>query len=197
MDFNTIDKIIDAFRKRPKRTILILCLMALIGLSAMFLSGYLSELGKKAPSDSGAEKKVSPGIQRGEIKTGDQGQVFVVSQVTISDVPQEVLLRLLKNLEEKDVAIEERDAKLQELAEKYKELEERLAKRSIEDDLVAQAKQKLDGGDFEGAEHLLLRSLGKNLQAIVEKKKDAASDAFDLGSLRELQLDYAGAKNFF
>ena len=167
------------------------------GIAGLTTALEASELGKKAPSDSGAEKKVSPGIQIGEIKTDDQGQVFVGSQVTISDVPQEVLQRLLKNLEEKDVAIEERGAKLQELAEKYKEIEERLAKRSIEDDLVAQAKQKLDGGDLEGAEHLLLRSLEKNLQATVEKKKDSASDAFDLGSVRELQLDYDGAKNIF
>ena len=76
MDFNTIDKIIDAFRKRPKRTILILCIMALIALSAVFLKSYFGELGKKVLSDSGAKEKAEPGIQIGEIETGDQSQVL-------------------------------------------------------------------------------------------------------------------------
>jgi len=139
---------------------------------------------------NGAKENAAPTIQIGEIKTGYQSQVFVGSQVTIVDLPQEVLQRLLKNLEEKDVAIDERDAKLIELAQKYKELEERLAKRSTKDDLVAQAKEKLDAGDLEGAEKLLLQSYEKNLQAMAENKKAAASDAFELGSLKELQLDY-------
>jgi len=93
--------------------------------------------------------------------------------------------------------LQDRVAKLQELARKYEELEKRLAKRSVENDIVAQAKEKLDKGDLEGAEELLLKSLEKNLKIIAEKKKAAASDAFELGSLKELQLDYHSAKKYY
>ena len=74
MDFNTIDKIIDSFRKRPKRTILILSFVALIALIGVFFSGYLSELGKMFASDNGTKGKADPVIQIGEIKTGYQSR---------------------------------------------------------------------------------------------------------------------------
>jgi len=209
MDFNTIDKILDSFQKHPKRTILILCLIVLIALSAVFLKSYIGQLGKNAASDSGEGKKASTGIQIGEIKTGDRSQVIVGNKVIISGVSPKVIEelsktlnlkvieRLLKTLDEKDVALQDRVAKLQELARKYEELEKRLAKRSVENDIVAQAKEKLDKGDLEGAEELLLKSLEKNLKIIAEKKKAAASDAFELGSLKELQLDYHSAKKYY
>jgi tetratricopeptide (TPR) repeat protein len=171
--------------------------MVLIALSAVFFGGYLSELGKKLAPDNGAKGKAEPGIQIDQIKTGDQSKVFVGSQVTILGVPQEVVQRLLKNLEEKDVAIEELDASLQKLAQLYKDLRESLIKRSAEDDLVAQAKKKLDEGSLEGAKKLLLQSYKKNLQSIAENKKAAAADAFGLGLIKKLQLDYTEAKNFF
>jgi tetratricopeptide (TPR) repeat protein len=117
--------------------------------------------------------------------------------IPTENVPPNLIKYFLKTLEEKDVAIEERDAKIKELAEKYKELDERLAERSAEDALTAQAKERLEQGDLEGAEKLLRQSLEKNLLALAEKKKNAAADAFELGSLRELQLDYKGARNYY
>ena len=209
MDFNTINKIIDSFQKRPRRTILIISLVAVFAIIGVVFGGYLSELGKKFATDNGTISKAEPSIQIGEVKTGDQSQVYVGSKVIISGVSPKVVTelsktlnlkvieRLLKTLDEKDVAIEERDAKLQELSQKYKELEERLARRSVEDKLADQAKQKLEEGNLEGAEQILLISLDKNLQAKAEKMKAAAADAFELGLVKELQLDYAGAKKFY
>ncbi len=212
MDFNTLKKILESFQKHPKRTILILCIMVLVTISTMFFSGFFSELGKKTASDRGAKSQEAPRTQIGQIKTGDQSPVIVgdkatitygVSQAVVDDLRKTlnfkdgVIERLLKTLDEKDVAIQDRDTKLQELAKKYKELEERLAKRSAEDDLVAQAKKKLDVGDFEGAEKLLLQSLEKNIQNLAEKKMAAAASAFELGSLKELQLEYYSAKKYY
>jgi tetratricopeptide (TPR) repeat protein len=213
MDFNKLDEIFDSFNKRPKRTILIICIMALLASFTVYLNSYFGELGKKAASDSGAEKKQTTGISIGEIKTGDQGSVIVGDQVTITyngvsqavvndlqrslNLKDKELARLLKTMDEKDVALEDRETKLQELAKKYKELEGRLAQRSAEDEFVAQAKQKLQEGDLEGAEKFLLQSLDNNLKAIFENKKAAAADAFELGSVKELQLDYTGAEKFY
>lgn len=198
MDFNALNKIYDSIQKHPKRTMIILCIMALIFFSGVFLKTYIGELGKRAASDSKAEKKVVSEIQIGEIKTGYQSPIIVGDKATITyGVSQTVLERLLKILDEKNVAMEERNFKFQELAQKYNELKEHLAKRSAKNELVAQAKQKLEKGDLESVEKLLLQSLEKNLQAISEKKKDAATDAFELGSVRELQLDYSGAKKYY
>ncbi len=157
----------------------------------------------------------TPSYAQKQIKqstTGDQSPAVVgrevtitygVSQEVVDDLRQnfsiqaEVIKFFLKTIEDKNVAIQDRDAKLQELAQKYKKLEERLASRSAEDEFAAQAKEKLDKGDLEGAEELLLKSLEKNLKIIAEKKKAAASDAFELGSLKELQLDYHSAKKYY
>ena len=77
---------------------------------------------------------VCPSYAQKKIKqstSGDQSPAVVGRDVTIIyGVPQEVVQRLLKNLDEKDVAIEEREAKLKELAQKYKELEKRLDRRN-------------------------------------------------------------------
>ncbi len=104
---------------------------------------------------------------------------------------------LLKNLDEKNVAIEQRDATIRQIIEKQKELETRLEKRSPEDTLTAQAKEKLKSWDLEGAETLLKESLSKNLEALTEKRKAAASDAYELGSLKELQLEYREARDYY
>ena len=109
---------------------------------------------------------------------------------------QKTLDRLLKTLDEKDIDIKDRDAKLQELIEKYKALEYRLALRSTEDTLAAQAKEKLDAWDLEGAEKFLQQSLERKKQNIDKMKKAAASDSYELGLIKELKLDYQGARNY-
>ena len=110
---------------------------------------------------------------------------------------QKTIDRLLKNLDEKDIDIKERDAEIQKWIENYKELESRLALRSTEDTLAFQAKEKLDARDLEGAEKLLQQSLERKKQNIDEMKKAAASDSYELGLIKELQLDYHGARNYF
>jgi tetratricopeptide (TPR) repeat protein len=105
--------------------------------------------------------------------------------------------RLLKTLDEKDVKIEEREALIQDWIRKYKELEQRLAQRPSEDKLSAQARQKLVNGDIEGAEKLLHESLEKNLQDIKGKTKAAAADAYEIGSIKELKLDYRTASEYY
>ena len=213
MNLKDLDNIFDSLRKDPGKTILRIFILVLVAFVVFYFEGYYGETGKKDASDNGREKKPATGIQIDEIKTGDKSPVVLGGKATINyydvspavvddsrkrfNLDDRVLERLLKTLDEKDVAIKDRDAKFQEIAQKYKGLEERLAKRSAEDELAAQAKQKLEDGNLEDAEKILLQSLQKNLQANAEKRKTAASDAFDLGSVKELQLDYAGAKKFY
>ena len=107
---------------------------------------------------------------------------------------EKVIERLLKTIEEKDIALNDKDAKLEELSAKYKEIEASLAKRSAEDTFATEAKQRLQAGDLEGsAKALLQQSLKKNLEDSEDKRKADAVDAYELGSLRDLQLDYPGA----
>ncbi len=108
-----------------------------------------------------------------------------------------VIERLLKTLEEKDVTIEAKEKTIQEWINKYQGLEARLAIRSAEDTLSAQAKKRLDDGDLDGAERILEESLNANLNALEEKRKAAAADAYELGSVKELKLDYRGARGYY
>jgi len=88
-------------------------------------------------------------------------------------------------------------ALLDELSKRSEELEAGLAERPAHDTLAAQALQKIQAGDLGGAETLLQQSLKNNLQGAQEKSEAAAVDAYQLGSLRELQLDYGGAKAYY
>jgi tetratricopeptide (TPR) repeat protein len=110
---------------------------------------------------------------------------------------QKVINRLLKELDEKDIAIEDSQAEIDQWIKKYKELEQRLEQREGQNELVAQAKAKLDDGDLEGAESLLIQSLERHLKQIEKEKKSAASDAFDLAGVKSLQLDYQRALRYY
>jgi len=205
MDFKTITVLIDSFKKHPIGTILAIFIMIIVAISAMFFSGFFTELGKKTAFDSGKQEKTHHSIQTGDIKTGDQAQIFLGSNVSISGVPHEVVDDLrntinlkdsviqtfIKMLEEKDVPLEDQSAKLQVSAENYK---------GLKDYFLFQVWVKLKKGDIEGAEKLLLESYKKNLQAIVEKKKagkkKAAADAFGLGFIKLFKLEYYSAKQY-
>jgi len=108
-----------------------------------------------------------------------------------------VMNRLLRTLDEKEVALEDRESQLRILAEEYTEIEARLANRDETDTFAKKAKERLDEGDLEGAEKLLHQSLEQNLQAFKARKKAAAADAFELAKLSELKLDYQGALLYY
>lgn len=110
----------------------------------------------------------------------------------------EVVDCLLKILDEKDIAIEDRDETIERWITNYRELETKFAQRSTEETLIAEAKDKLTFGDLNGAENLLKKSFEKNIKIVSEKGKMAAAlDAFELGIIKELQIDYYGAIKFF
>lgn len=114
------------------------------------------------------------------------------------DENKEVVDCLLKILDEKDIAIEDRDKTIERWITNYRELETKLAQRSSEETLIAEAKDKLTLGDLNGAEKLLTKSFEKNLKVVSEKGKVAvALDAFELGVIKELQIDYYAAIKFF
>ena len=59
-------------------------------------------------------------------------------------------------------------------------------------------KDKLTLGDLNKAEKLLKKLFEKNIKLVSEKGKVAAAlDAFELGVIKELQIDYYGAIKFF
>lgn len=136
-------------------------------------------------------------IQAQQSTTRDQSpSITAKGDVTVNyGVSKKVVDRILNVLDENDIAIEKREAKLLELAQKYKEVEERLARRSAEDTLAAKARKRLEDGDLDDAERLLKLSL--NLKVVDEKRREAAADAFELGNLKEVQLEYRAAEGFY
>lgn len=124
----------------------------------------------------------SSGNQSPNIKN-ENGKVIVNYGVS-----EETLLRIMN---EKNIAIEERN----EWKQKYRELEEGISKRN--DDYAKQIENKLSIGDLSGAEELLLKSLEQNLKTLNNVQENAAADAFELGKLKELQLDYYKAKDYY
>ncbi|MBM2834612.1 MAG: hypothetical protein HW406_1773, partial [Candidatus Brocadiaceae bacterium] len=227
MSQTKVDKILNWFKNNKTLSVIIVFAVISIGLSKFIRSSienvtfFRSFLNKYVPNRQKVINKVQES-SKNEIelksdkyevifenpltiknyivdKMGDQSPAVVAGgNVAISyGVSQKTLDRLLKTLDEKDIDLKDRDAEIQKWIEKYKELESRLALRSTEDTLAAQAKEKLDAGDLEGAEKLLQQSLERKKQHIDEMKKAAASDSYELGLIKELQLDYQGAENYF
>ena len=95
----------------------------------------------------------------------------------------------------KDIALTDRDAQLAELTSKYQELQAQLAER--DDEVARRARELLADGQLDEAEALLKASLAERLKRLDEDRELAAADAFELGGIRELNLDYLGARDYY
>ncbi len=109
-------------------------------------------------------------------------------------VSREMAKRLLKVLKEKDVELYERESKFKQLLVMYAELKNKVNAR--EDDVSQEVVKLLERGELEEAEQLLTESLQRRLSRIGEDRVSAASDAFELGRLKLLQLDIYAAFDF-
>ena len=131
---------------------------------------------------------------------GDSIIIYGISKKRFNELMDELKVkrqiadRLLKTLEEKDVALADRDAKFQELLQQYKEIEQRLAERT--DDTAKRARALLDAGQLDEAEKLLKASLATRLKRLDQERVLAAADAFELGKLRQLAIDYVGVREY-
>ena len=93
-------------------------------------------------------------------------------------------------LDEKEIELAERQKTIDQWTERHRDLEQQLAQRPKDDTLAREAKVALDEGKFEEAEALLRRSLESHLKNLETFSGKAGQDAYSLGHLAELQLDY-------
>ena len=103
-------------------------------------------------------------------------------------VPQKVVDRLLKELDDKDIKLQERESITNNWIQKYKKLESQLADRS--DEIAKQAQAFLADGKLEEAEQLFK-------QALTNDMKNAAANAYSLAEIKVLQLNYPEAKTYY
>ena len=104
---------------------------------------------------------------------------------------------LEKLLDEKEIELAERQKTIDQWTERHDDLEQQLAQRPKDDTLAREAKVALDAGKFEEAEALLRRSLESHPKNLVTFPVKAGQDAYSLGHLAELQLDYRKAQRYF
>lgn len=173
-------------------------------------AGFLKK-GKKPVEDSpvpdlGGKDEINQGAASGHDSAVVSGGVVNItyngiSGATLGELRKTIASnrkteeRLLKTLVDKNIDISARDAEIRTWIERYNELSSRLEKRA--DTIAAKAAAMLKGGGLDDAEELLKQSLEKNLQAADEGKKAAAQDAFELAGIRELRLDYRGARDYY
>lgn len=110
-------------------------------------------------------------------------------------VSPKIVKRLEELLDKKDVDLINAKTEIDHWLAKYNELKTQLATRT--DELAAKAKKLFAKGDLKGAKELLKQSLVQNLERKVESDKAAARDAYDLGLIEELQLDYVSARDYY
>ena len=183
----------------------------------IFLTLYSGFMGQPVTTDEIKEeiKKISiPGSSLAEVKPGkkdilivEKGTYVVPAADVKSGVIKEldetleindaVTIKLVRILDENNVFDLGREAQLEEMAVKYRELEERLAKQGEKDSLALEVRNSLETGDFETAEKMLLQSFEKNIQSLPEKQVQAAREAFGLGSIRDINLDYTEAEKYY
>ena len=119
------------------------------------------------------------------------------STINYSGIPPQVTARLEELLNEKDIELAERQKTIDQWIERYRDLEQQLAQRPKDDTLAREAKVALDEGKFEEAEALLRRSLESHLKNLETFSGKAGQDAYSLGHIAELQLDYRKAQRYF
>ena len=173
-----------------------------------------SELKKKDIDMIKAQKEIDHWLAKAQavyiVQKTDGWCSPVVNQtkgnVTINchGVSPKIVKRLEKLIDKKDIDLIKAQKEIDHWLKKYNELKTQLAQRPATDELAAKAKALLEIGDLEGAEELLKKSLAQNLarRAQLAKEKEsldqaAAKDAYDLGSIKELQLDYPEAKTYY
>ena len=124
--------------------------------------------------------------------------------VNCEGVDPKIVERLNELLDLKDIKLDEANQVAAHWLKKYNELTAQLAQRPASDTLAVEAREMLEKGQLEAAEALLQKSLSQNLarraQLAQEKAaldKAAASDAYDLGSIKELQLAYREARTYY
>lgn len=111
------------------------------------------------------------------VTTHDQSPIIVGGNTTIIEgIPQSVIDIFQKHINEKDIAIKDREIEISKLEEKYKELEKIISNRPYKDEISSQARLKLENGDIEGAEELLLQSSHHNLKNYPEIKQSLSDN---------------------
>ena len=119
-------------------------------------------------------------------------------------IPPQVVARLEEALNKKEIELTQsrqtaaqREKTIDQWIERYRDLEQQLAQRPKDDALAREAKVALDEGKLEDAEALLRRSLESHLKNLETFSGKAGQDAYSLGHLAELQLDYVKAQRYF
>ncbi len=97
----------------------------------------------------------------------------------------------------KDAGYADLKAKLRQVEKDYEELQASVAKRDKEDNLTPEIQKNLDACEFGEAEKLLLKSLDKHLDKSLPYTEKAAQDAFQLAKLKQIQLEYEKAKEYY
>jgi tetratricopeptide (TPR) repeat protein len=172
----------------------------------IFLTAFLTVSSAKAMAQS-KDTLHTTGDQSPAVRT-ESGNINIVYNKGLSKSQKETLFkelnnnqkvieRLLAELDEKEIAVEDRQSKIDDWVKKYRELEKRLEQKEGQNKIVAKAKKKLNDGDLEGAETLLVQSYESHLEQIEKERKSAASDAFDLAGIKSLKLDYQGAFEYY
>ena len=180
--------------------------IALIGAAALIIAiiigGFLGLFGSKNPFTPQITYKdrSTTIIAKGDVNTAYKWMTKEKYNQLLNELNQnkKLLDHLLQILDEKNFVIEDRNKIVERWITNYRELEIKLAQRSTKETIIAEAKDKLTSGDLNGAEKSLKKSFEKNINVVSEKRKVvAALDAFELGVIKELQIDYYGALKFF
>ena len=130
----------------------------------------------------------------------------VGGKVTINchGLDPKIAVRLEELLSEKDIKLAQsrqtaaqRQKTIDQWIERYHDLEQQLVQRPKDDALAREAKVALDAGKLEEAEALLRRSLEGHPKNLAMFPVKAGQDAYSLGHIAELQLDYVKAQRYF
>lgn len=128
---------------------------SVIGLYAFFAPAPVEPIKKINNRDNNSGIIIEGDVNSGTIAGRD------IINNKYEGVPQKVVDRLLKELDEKDIKLQARDSLITNWIQKYKDLESQLANRT--DAIAKQAKAFLDNGNLEDAEKLFKQSLANKL----------------------------------
>lgn len=185
---------------RQKSTVIVI---SLLGLLALFIAIYLlNQRGNTIDIDIDGNPQGPINIEQ-----GNEYNSYGISPERFGQLSEDLgvtkvaLRNFFKITEKKQVLLYDLDNTLREIAKHYKELMAKVATLNSDDpqvaELITQAKQALDSGEFDQAEKLFNQATELKISAGQQQLVEAAEYQAANGKLKKTQLAYREAGEYY
>lgn len=160
--------------------------LAALGVIATLVFRLLKRLTGQTGRDESGNNQPSSIIEVSVVNTHGVDLTTIQQAQQSEGLNEAIVTRLLKTIDEKDIALADRNKAFSDLVQKHASLERQLDQYNQSNVAAAQAKNALRDGKIDQAEKILL-------EAIADQEQQLATYHFETAQISEINLDYPEA----